>query len=57
MPTRSDLSAFWSLMWAVGVTDYVAKFGTVFVKIAVVGLPGCILPFQKRVTLFLNLNI
>ncbi|CAL8129584.1 unnamed protein product [Orchesella dallaii] len=48
LPTGSDLSSFWSLIWAVGVTDYVAKFGTVFVKIFVVALPGCILPFQKR---------
>ncbi|ODN03144.1 RING finger and transmembrane domain-containing protein 2 [Orchesella cincta] len=48
LPTSTDMTSFWSLMWAVGVTDYVAKFGTVLVKIFVVALPGCIVPFQKR---------
>lgn len=49
LPTTYEVNTFWGLVWVVAVTDYVAKFGTVFVKILVVSMPACVVPFQKRV--------
>jgi hypothetical protein len=52
MKTKVELKSFWALMWVVGVTDYVAKFGAVICKVLIVALPAGVLPYQKRVCLF-----
>jgi len=48
LPTSLEPSTVFSLIWMVLVTDYVAKFLTIIVKVAVVCLPEQIVPFQKR---------
>ncbi|OXA52568.1 RING finger and transmembrane domain-containing protein 2 isoform X2 [Folsomia candida] len=48
MSTKVDLTSFWMLMWVVGVTDYIAKFGAIVAKSFIVAMPTALIPFQKR---------
>lgn len=56
-PSYTEPIDIWELLWLVVLTDLIVKIVTVNIKIVVTMMPAFILPFQKRVRLFLFIGI
>lgn len=49
IPPYTQPLSVWDLLWTVGITDFLLKLFTIFVKIVIVALPGSFIAYQKRV--------
>lgn len=54
--TYSKTLTVWDLLWFVTITDFILKLITVAVKIVITLMPGGVIPFQKRVSVNLEIG-
>lgn len=56
IPPYTQPLSVWDLLWTVGITDFILKLITIFLKILIVALPAQLIPYQKRVSIVYDIT-